>query len=603
MSATFSLLLISTDESVGSHLQNILMDSGFSIVFQSAHTLDDLPQSKKEVDACILLWDLEAPEETLKYAQKFFAMSQRPVLLVCQTRREVPDMMLADPSVYGFLSRPLRAEEVRATIVLAIERRSIEHRLEASENDFRALVEQSPDVVIRFDRDVRFVYANPAFGQYTGVEEEDLIGQTHSILDVDGETTEHLAASVSRVVATGKPYADRFRLNTIHGMAEFDRRLVPEFDQHGNVASVLAISRDITRLRQYEQALSESQDMMRIILNNVTDHVSLINDDRTIIWANELSSIPGEALMGKPCCQAYFQNETACGKCIICLTIRDKRLREQEVTFSPSGTEQPFVYWMTSTIAARYQDDRPRLVLLVARDVTKRTRAMDSLESSRAEYRDLADSRAMLLDEVNHRVANNLSCIMGLLAMERERLSHSSLEQADLISDVEGRIRGLANVHNALSSRNWQAPPLDELAEEIIHSALSSLASKDRIVLVIDDRIGKPSIPPKHATALAMILNELTTNAVKYAFAQGQQPGTITLSLDWHDDPGGEIMLTFADTGPGWPENFGDTTHFSVGMRLIHDTIRSPLRGKISFTQAIPHGACATILFKPPSND
>ncbi len=211
-----------------------------------------------------------------------------------------------------------------------------------------------------------------------------------------------------------------------------------------------------------------------------------------------------------------------------------------------------------------------------------------------------AQVREALLQEVNHRVRNNLAAILGILKLEMERPRTPDLDYHSTIQDLIVRIRGLASVHNLLSQAQWASLPLERLVYEVISSALSSSPIRRQIQLVLSSPDGTSNLPisPRQATGLAMVLNELTTNSVKYAF-QGRPGGRIEVQFSVEQDSW--ITLTFHDDGPGWPEEVLKKERESVGLRLIRLMVRSPLQGQLELGN--DGGAVAKIRFKRLDQD
>ncbi|MFC1976434.1 PAS domain S-box protein, partial [Chloroflexota bacterium] len=202
-----------------------------------------------------------------------------------------------------------------------------------------------------------------------------------------------------------------------------------------------------------------------------------------------------------------------------------------------------------------------------------------------------AETKAMLLREVNHRVKNNLAAIAGILYIEKRHAEQSSDWRAyqTLIDDLINRIEGLATVHRLLSASEWSPLPLSELVEQVIHSALQTLPP-DKHVLT-DVSASSIQVTPKQANNLAMVINELTTNIVKYALPE-RETIRITIHITLEDET---ILFEFRDDGPGFPVEVLDLEHWNVGMYLVQNIVCGDLRGEITLFN--DNGAVITIRF------
>ncbi|GAB4442763.1 MAG: hypothetical protein Fur0044_39170 [Anaerolineae bacterium] len=202
-----------------------------------------------------------------------------------------------------------------------------------------------------------------------------------------------------------------------------------------------------------------------------------------------------------------------------------------------------------------------------------------------------AETRAVLLQEVNHRTKNNLAAIIGLLHLEQR---HNMSEEArtvyqTIMQDLISRIHGLATVHRLLSSADWSPILLSELATKVIHSALQALPLDKNVTVEVSPSPVK--IAPKLANTVALIINELTTNTVKYAWPANDL-GCISVRIELEQ---GEVSFEFRDDGPGFPAEVLSLERHSVGWELIQTLVQQGLQGKVSLYN--DHGAVTTIRF------
>ncbi|WP_084555206.1 PAS domain S-box protein [[Phormidium ambiguum] IAM M-71] len=155
------------------------------------------------------------------------------------------------------------------------------------EQEFKALVENSPDIIARFDRQLRHVYINSAVEQVTGKHPEEYIGKT--LLEVGfPETKSSLwQSNIQEIFETGEEQIIEFELVTSKGIIYHQARLVPEFATDGTIVSVLAVTRNITKLKQTEAALRESESRLRRLVDSNLIGVLFANFKGEIIDANQ----------------------------------------------------------------------------------------------------------------------------------------------------------------------------------------------------------------------------------------------------------------------------------------------------------------------------
>ena len=207
-----------------------------------------------------------------------------------------------------------------------------------------------------------------------------------------------------------------------------------------------------------------------------------------------------------------------------------------------------------------------------------------------------AQAKSMLLHEVNHRVKNNLAAIIGLLFAEQHRGNIQPETDYQLVmKKLIGRIQGLATVHHLLSSSEWMPLSLRELSTKIIASALHARPPDTRVVVEI--RGDETCITAEQASSLALVLNELATNVVKYALAE-RQIARISVQIS-HDS--GDVLLEFYDDGPGYPEAVLRFEQYNAGLYLIRAIVSTNLRGELTLRN--DYGAVTAIRFKPLAPD
>ncbi|WP_198320714.1 bifunctional diguanylate cyclase/phosphodiesterase [Azohydromonas aeria] len=149
---------------------------------------------------------------------------------------------------------------------------------------FTALAENSPDIISRFDREVRFVYTNGAMLRETGLAPEVILGRRPDEVDMGmcPPCTRRWVQALERVVATGCSADIVVQCRGPRGERWYEIRCVPEFSECRAVASVLAIARDVTAQRKAEETLRESEERFRLFVENASDTLLVLEQDATL---------------------------------------------------------------------------------------------------------------------------------------------------------------------------------------------------------------------------------------------------------------------------------------------------------------------------------
>ncbi len=211
-----------------------------------------------------------------------------------------------------------------------------------------------------------------------------------------------------------------------------------------------------------------------------------------------------------------------------------------------------------------------------------------------AQTRHDAESQAMLLNEVNHRVKNNLAAIIGLLYAERRQARlRSSADYEAMLRDLIGRVQSLATVHTLLSAANWSTVPLNGLSGQVITLALQAIPEKS---ISVDISPSPVLVSPAQAGSLALIFNELATNSAKYAWPESWI-GRINVQIT---SPAESIIFEYRDDGPGFPAGVLSLEQHNLGLYLIKNIVTQELRGQLSLANR--GGAVVTITFPAERN-
>ncbi len=141
------------------------------------------------------------------------------------------------------------------------ERKRVEEQLFRSERQFKAIAENAPDIITRYDLQGRYLYVNPTFERATGMTSADILGKTQRERGVPEEIAQLWDARFRSAIETRSVQSLEFEMKMPSGHRFYESRIVPELDPQGRIESLLAISRDITERRQHDLALQHRQKL------------------------------------------------------------------------------------------------------------------------------------------------------------------------------------------------------------------------------------------------------------------------------------------------------------------------------------------------------
>jgi PAS domain S-box-containing protein len=273
------------------------------------------------------------------------------------------------------------------TLRIRAEHKEAERQVFAGEQLFRALVENSPDFIARYDREFRRIYVNPAIKKLFGGEQaENVIGRTpldQSPLYAPQVYVDHLRQAIE----TAAESTAEIPFRTAQGEMHWGHiRFVPEFGPDGHVVSVLAIGRDIHEIKENERRF-------RMLAENFPDFVARFDRDGHYTFANpaieKAFGIPVEAIIGKSLRELPPGRKPEQNDALLVLIRRafdEGVANESEVRWDTESGERVY--------EIRHAPEKDATgsvvsVLGIARDITERKQMEEALSASEAELRTL----------------------------------------------------------------------------------------------------------------------------------------------------------------------------------------------------------------------
>ena len=235
------------------------------------------------------------------------------------------------------------------------------------------------------------------------------------------------------------------------------------------------------------------------------------------------------------------------------------------------GTEFPVEISLSPTRA-----DFGGSVISVIRDVTSRREAALERERLLASEQQKGEQLKLAVREAHHRIKNNLQAISDLLYLEMT--SEGEADPSDILRESVERIQSIALVHDLLTQdEDVQTVDMNALARRLVPMVVRGGAGEK---VKLELKVAPVPLSSKMATNLALILNELASNASKHAFA-GREGGRFSVVLE---PANGGLLLQVTDDGPGLPAGFSISRNANVGLQVVRTLAERDLAGKLSFT-------------------
>lgn len=438
---------------------------------------------------------------------------------------------------------------------------------DASESRYRSILNASPDGIAITDLRGRVTLVSAmAEKMLRSASASDLVGRpiTDFIVPEDRARARERIGLLLAGQRTGPAEYLGLRLDG----DTFDIEVNAEFirDSSGEMSEVVFLVRDISERRRAQDELKRSNHLLRTIIETIPARTFWKGRDLRFLGCN--SRFAADVGMASP--------DDVVGKTDFDLPSRAQaelyRADDEAVMRSgvskldyeePQTTPEGRVVWLsTSKVPLRDSEQEVMGILGIYNDVTARKEADDSLREALTE-------KESLLKEIHHRVKNNLQVINSLLRLEAGRSGEPAVRLA--LGEMQGRVRSMAVLHETLYrtrtfGRVDLAAYLKDLAQQFIR-AIGAAAPSVRLILDLTP----VEVRIDHGIPCGLILNELMTNCIKYAFANGR-PGEIRIAL--RADGPKEALLVVSDSGPGLPEDLESRRSRSLGLQLVGDLTR-----------------------------
>ena len=220
-------------------------------------------------------------------------------------------------------------------------------------------------------------------------------------------------------------------------------------------------------------------------------------------------------------------------------------------------------------LSAKYLNStKDNTIVLIIKDISLQKQREEELKNKLTQ-------REMMIKEVYHRVKNNLAMVSSIINLQ---LGESENEEAvKALNDLRSRIDSISMVHAKLfRGKDLNNINLDDYVIDLVANLIDSVSSSD-LTVVADITFPEVAVDFDRAVPLGIIITELTTNALKYAY-EGQVSGLISISyLDKEEN----IEIIFADNGKGLSSDLSVEGAESLGFNLITSLVMQ-LQGSIS---------------------
>jgi PAS domain S-box-containing protein len=601
MSEKISILVVDDDEGTRKSLTLLLKRKGFDT--ESAETGKEALAIAQGKQISLALLDVKLPD--IMGTQLLAPLKQTnldmSIIMITGFASVENAVQSLTAGAFGYITKPIDLDGMLARIKTALDHQHLvtevrlaEDALRESEEKFRGIFDTINDGIqiheIEPDgKPGKFIEVNDVACRMLQYTREELLGL--GPLDiVSGYHSRPFDEIIGELSTTGHAIFET-------GHRRKDGTIIPvEINAHvvnlqGKRMTVSAI-RDITERKRAEVALKESETYLKTIFNSTQIGLLIIDPVTHSIYdvnpaALKLIGRTKNELIGTICHQFICPAER--GKCPI-TDLGQKNDNSERIFLRADGgripilkTVIPIVIQDHSYLLESFVDITKRKLMeseirslntVLEQRVKERTEALsktnEALEEENAQRLEAEgklqasnDEKVLLLKEIHHRVKNNLQIIVSLLRLQKRQIVDTATQQQ--ILDSEGRIRSMALVHEKLyRSTDLASINFDDYLKTLVNQLVTLYATNSGQIRIVIDMKGI-SVDINQSIPLGLIMNELISNAMKYAFPEGR---TGELSISGMQQ-GGSNVFTVRDNGIGIPEDFDWRETKTLGMNLV----------------------------------
>jgi PAS domain S-box-containing protein len=468
------------------------------------------------------------------------------------------------------------AEETNVSLQEEIKRhKKTQKSLEDSTSRLKALFQTTSNLyIISIDKDFNIVSFNDKFSEllrdYLEVE-VDIGDNFMDLFPIEDYAFKKLQERFNGVF-TGKPSNMISHFTSKKGDVWMESFISPIVINGEETKEISLISHDITEQVMNRRKILNSEENNRAILRAVPDLLfkadkkGVLTDYRPSSESNKEAFkrlIQSEEVIGKNIDQVLNDKRVAAEiKEHIQRTLKEETVVSHNFSIAYGENENQKVHFEN-----RYSKVNEGEVVIVLRNVTDTVEYEQKLVESVKE-------KEILLKEVHHRVKNNLQVINSILNLQSSYVEDE--ETLQIIIESQNRIRSMSYIHESLyqtkdfSSINFH-DYITNLVQNLIHS-YEVYAEKTKLDLQVD----QVELALDQAIPCGLILNELITNSLKYAYPD-QEGGRITIKV-WEE--GEKVKIKVQDFGVGLPKGFKIDESESLGLSLV-DTLIDQIDGEL----------------------
>lgn len=593
MSDQHIILLVEDEVFIAIQEKSELEEKGYHVIHvtNGQDAIQTVLAPDSTIDLVLMDINLNHELDGTQVAEEILKHKDLPIIfLSAHTEPEIVEKTERISS-YGYVVKNTGITVLDASIKMAFKLFETKQRanqtaaiLQKNNKQFKRILEDSPVIIALVDTNLRYTWI---YNPHPDFDAQAVIGKRDDeIVRNDGML--QLMHLKQRVIENGAAAEEEITFPESNGLTTYRVSARPVHNEFGHIIGAKTLAIDITERKQAEKELKRRELLLRTVFEHSRDAIYLLDlqTGRYLFISPSYAKLTGFSIeeMNALSAEETFER----------IHPDDRTLGIEQQHKIATGEEllTPAEYrWKVKSGEYRWlsdsrkviRDDQGQAIALVGvrRDITGQKQAEEKLKQSLTE-------KDLLLKEAYHRIKNHIASIEGMLTLSAN--STANREARNILRNTISRVESMRLIYEKLLFHDtYTETSVKDYLDELIASIIRLIPEKTNVR--VEKEIADVQLSVKTLFTLGLIVNELVTNALKYAFIN-QDAGHIQIVLS---QKAREITLSIRDNGTGLPEKFNVATSSGLGLSLV-TMLTQQLQG--TFTMKSEQGTSSMVKFE-----
>lgn len=571
------LLLVEDEIIIAMSEANLLMQNGYDVIIATSGK-KAIEKIGNTPDISLILMDIDLGKgiDGTETAKIILDYKEIPIVfLTSHTEKEIVSKV-KEITRYGYILKGSNDFVFLSSIEMAYELFDSHQKTKESERRFKNLFHKHNAIMLLINPESGdIIDANLSAEKFYGHTLDTL--RTMTIFNINNLDKESINSEIEKAKKEERNY-----FIFPHKLSNGEIRIVEVHSSPIDIDNenlLFSIIHDITDREKVEKSLKESEKLYRLLAENSNDVIWTLNLNREFTYVSPSvfqlrGYTPDEVKKQKMedvICDSSLQMIQEAF--INMLSNYEKNIMNEKSEYFE--VEQPCkngsTIWTEATARLVKNEDGELIVVGNSRDISQRKSAEEKIKT-------LLLEKELLLKEVHHRIKNNMTTIVSLLSLQSTKIKDP--EAINALLESRNRIKTMSDIYDKLyKTTDYNNLNIKDYLTSIIEYISNSYKITEKIL--ITKHIEDFNINSKIAFPLGVIITELITNSLKYAFPVDlSSSGIINITISLVDR---KVILLVSDNGIGISKNIIDNRLFGFGLNLV-EILTEQLSGSFEIT-------------------